>query len=91
MMVEVHNGMSEGGGHVWDVHAADEIAHKKFHEPVTFVFRGRRGDSLWCDTGGGVGGGWSAGLSIPLWWSCRVVTMVVLGARCQGDRKKGRR
>ena len=57
MMVEVHNGMSEGGGHVWDVHAADEIAHKKFHEPVTFVFRGRRGDSLWCDTGGGVGGG----------------------------------
>ena len=57
LTVDVHNWLNEGGGRVWGVHAADEIAHKKVNEPVAFIFRGRRGEPLGCDMGGGVGRG----------------------------------
>ena len=41
--VEVQNGLNEDGGRVWGVHAADEIAHKKFHMSQSLSSGGKGG------------------------------------------------
>ena len=48
--------LNEGFGRVGGVHAADEIVHKKVNEPFAFMLRGRWGDPLGRDMGGGIGG-----------------------------------
>ena len=48
--------LSDGFGRGREVHAADEILLEKVNEPFAFALRGRWGDPLGRDMGGGIGG-----------------------------------
>jgi hypothetical protein len=60
------------------VHAADEIVHEKVNEPFAFALRGRWGDPLGRDMGGGIGRGVVGG-----------VVNTVLVAVARGDHGGG--
>ena len=55
LMVDVQ--LSDGFGRRRGVHAADEIVLEKVNEPFAFALRGRWGDALVRDMGGGIGRG----------------------------------